>query len=99
MKISDVITLLAKRMSADGDLQVGINVGDQFKTIANSFMITTVPDESGKVSKYLIFSDTPAEEMKKKAQEQASQSTEKPAEEPKVEPEAKAKKKPTKRSK
>lgn len=67
MKISQMIGMLAQRMSVDGDLSVGINVGKEFKRIANSFMITTEPNEEGLSEKYLIFSDTPADQMKAEA--------------------------------
>lgn len=78
MKISDMIALLAKRMSADGDVNVGINVGNEFKHIANSFTILTAPNEEGERARFLIFSDTPAEEMAKKTEQsqQAKEPTE-----------------------
>ena len=64
MKISQMIAVLAQRLNVEGDIQVGINMGKEFKHIANSFTITSQPDEKGNTQKFVIFSDTPADEIK-----------------------------------
>ena len=64
MKISQMIAVLAQRLNIEGDIQVGINIGKEFKHVANSLTITSQPDEDGNVQKFVIFSDTPADQVK-----------------------------------